>query len=44
VNAVKVTTGKIYVGEEALRLLDKILEEQKDQEKNKKPNGKAVEH
>ena len=31
----KVTTGKVYIGEEALKVLDEILkaQEEKDQEK-----------
>ena len=36
----KWTTHKIYIGEEALKVLDEILAQK---EKKEKPNGKAVE-
>jgi len=36
---VKVTTGKVYIGEEALKKLDEILAK-KEKEKKEKPNGK----
>jgi len=38
VNALKVT-GKIYVGEEALKKLDEILKAQEEKKKKEKPNG-----
>ncbi|MDW2799582.1 hypothetical protein RZO55_18565 [Clostridium boliviensis] len=37
----KVTTGKVYIGEEALKKLDEILKAQEEKEKKEKPNGDA---